>query len=248
MTSTTNKANASQIKALVFDVFGTLVDWRTGIAAQAKALLSNDFNLDWDLFADSWRAQYQPSMQRIRSGQIAFCTLDTLHMINLNQVIKDFKLEGIEEPTKQKLNLAWHTLNGWSDTQDALHRMRKHFLIAPCSNGNISLMIDLARHNNIQWDAILGAEIAGNYKPHPIVYQRSVEALGLKPHEVVLVAAHSSDLEAASAQGLKTAFVTRPFEFGGVGSPHHHLAETKALTAVDFSAKDLSDLADQLGA
>ena len=248
MNSTPDKTTTTQIKALVFDVFGTLVDWRTGIAAQAKALLSNDFNLDWNLFADAWRAQYQPSMQRIRGGEIAFCTLDTLHMINLNQVIKDFNLEGIKEQTKQNLNHAWHTLGGWSDTQDALHRIRKHFLIAPCSNGNISLMIYLARHNHIHWDAILGAEIAGNYKPHPIVYQRSVETLGLKPSEVMMVAAHSSDLEAARAQGLKTAFVRRPFEYGPVGSPNHHLAETAALFSVDFSAKDLNDLADQLGA
>lgn len=241
---TTHKTH--DIKALIFDVFGTLVDWRSSIADQVKKHLSPKFSLDWYAFADAWRAQYQPSMQKIRSGEIAFCSLDTLHLINLNQVINDLKLMGIDDHTKQQLNLAWHNLNSWPDVSPALKGLREKFVIAPCSNGNISLMIDLARYNDFHWDAVLGSEIAGNYKPHPVVYQKSVQALGLQPYQVMMVAAHSSDLEAAAKQGLKTAFIQRPFEHGPLGSFNHHLAETAPLCPVDFSALDLGDLLIQL--
>jgi 2-haloacid dehalogenase len=234
------------IKALIFDVFGTLVDWRTSVASHAKTLLSAQHSIDWLAFADAWRDQYQPSMQKVRSGEIPFCSLDTLHLINLNRVIQDFSLKGIDENTKQELNLAWHRLNAWSDTLEGLTRLRERFVIAPCSNGNISLMIDLARHNRFHWDAILGSEIAGNYKPNPIVYRASVKALGLGPNEVMMVAAHTSDLKAAAEQGLKTAFIARPLEHGPKGSKNHPQAETQALTSVDYSATDLLDLAKQL--
>ena len=234
------------VKALIFDVFGTLVDWRTSVASHAQTLLGAKHSIEWHTFADAWRDQYQPSMQKVRSGEIPFCSLDTLHLINLNRVIQDFSLKGIDENTKHELNLAWHRLNAWSDTLDGLTRLRERFVIAPCSNGNISLMIDLARHNRFHWDAILGSEIAGNYKPNPIVYRASVKALGLSPNEVMMVAAHSSDLKAAAEQGLKTAFIARPLEHGPMGCKNHAQAETQALTPVDYSATDLLDLAKQL--
>jgi len=235
------------IKALIFDVFGTLVDWRTSIASQAEIILGKKFSLNWLDFADAWRDQYQPSMQKVRSGEIPFCSLDTLHLINLKRVIQDLSLKGIEEQTLVELNASWHKLECWSDTQMGLTRLRKKYITAPCSNGNISLMINLARHNQIHWDAVLGAEIAGNYKPNPIVYQASVKALGLKPSEVMMVAAHSFDLKAAADQGLRTAFVARPQEYGPVGAKNHNKAETKPITEVTYSCTDLSDLADQLG-
>jgi len=237
----------SPIKALLFDVFGTLVDWRTSVASHVEKHLSPEYSINCFDFADAWRDQYQPSMQKVRSGEIPFSSLDTLHLINLNKVIHDFSLKGISEDTKKVLNLAWHRLEGWGDTKEGLNRLRKNFVIAPCSNGNISLMIDLARHNQIHWDAILGSEIAGNYKPNPIVYRASVKALGLSPAQVMMVAAHSSDLKAAAEQGLKTAFITRPLEHGPVGSKNHLQAETEAKTPVDYSATDLNDLAEQLG-
>jgi 2-haloacid dehalogenase len=167
--------------------------------------------------------------------------------MNLNKVINDFGLTGVEQDTKNSLNLAWHALSAWPDSRAGLQRLRAGFILAPCSNGNISLMIDLARHNQFHWDAILGSEVAGNYKPHPIVYQRSVQALGLEPHQVMMVAAHSSDLKAAAEQGLRTAFITRATEHGPVGAPNNHQAELTAQTPVDFEAKDLIDLATQLG-
>ena len=234
-------------KALIFDVFGTLVDWRTSVANHARQILGKDFSVDWLDFADAWRDQYQPSMQKVRSGEIPFCSLDTLHLINLNRVIQDFSLKGINEDTKKVLNNAWHELDGWSDTKEGLNRLRKKFITAPCSNGNISLMIDLARHNEIHWDAILGSEIAGNYKPNPIVYKASVKALGLAPNEVMMVAAHSSDLKAAAEQGLKTAFLARPLEHGPIGSKNNSQAETAPLTQVDYCASDLFELCEQLG-
>jgi 2-haloacid dehalogenase len=242
-----NTTTNSPIKALMFDVFGTLVDWRSSVASHAQSLLGDKFNIDWLAFADAWRDQYQPSMQKVRSGEIPFSSLDHLHLINLNKIIQDFSLKGIDELTKKNLNLAWHKLDGWSDTQEGLQRLRKKFITAPCSNGNISIMVDLARHNHIHWDAILGSEIAGNYKPNPIVYKASVKALGLNPDEVMMVAAHSSDLKAAAEQGLKTAFITRALEHGPLGSKNNAQAETKALTPVDYSANDLNDLAQQLG-
>jgi 2-haloacid dehalogenase len=240
------------VKALIFDVFGTLVDWRTSVASQARRLLSpvcekNSLCLDWFEFADAWRDQYQPSMQKVRSAQVPFSPLDALHLMNLQQILKDFSLSTyVGDELVHELNRAWHYLDGWPDTTTGLARLRKKFIIAPCSNANFSLMIDLARHNHICWDAVLGAQIANNYKPHPVVYQASVKALGLMPDEVMMVAAHSSDLHAASEQGLKTAFISRPQEHGPPGSRNHHQAEPQALCPVDYSALDLHDLANQL--
>lgn len=248
-TNTLQNNNPLGIKALIFDVFGTLVDWRSSVAAHAQQTLSHLHldNFDYESFADDWRDQYQPSMQKIRSAQVVFSPLDTLHLNNLNVVLNNLNLREVPEATKHLLNHAWHILDAWSDTKAGLERLRRNFLIAPCSNGNISLMIDLARHNDLRWDAVLGAEIAGNYKPHPSVYTASVKALGLEPNEVMMVAAHSSDLSAASALGLRTAFVARPLEHGPTGSKNFKQAETKALCPVDLSAHDLLDLAKQLG-
>lgn len=231
------------IKALVFDVFGTLVDWRTSIAREARDILSPlGVNVDWHAFADAWRDQYQPAMHEVRSGRLPFCKLDVLHRRNLDVILRDFDLDRIDESTRVHLNLAWHRLDAWPDVAPGLARLRERFLVAPCSNGNISLMIDLARRNALTWDAILGAEIARDYKPKPIVYLAAADALACRPDETMMVAAHSSDLAAAAATGLRTAFVARPDEHGpGKG-------ESEATVPVDVSAKGLIDLADRLGA
>lgn len=231
------------IKALVFDVFGTLVDWRTSIAREARDILSPlGVNVDWHAFADAWRDQYQPAMHEVRRGRLRFCKLDVLHRRNLDVILRDFDLDRIDESTRVHLNLAWHRLDAWPDVAPGLARLRERFLVAPCSNGNISLMIDLARRNALTWDAILGAEIARDYKPKPIVYLAAADALACRPDETMMVAAHSSDLAAAAATGLRTAFVARPDEHGpGKG-------ESEATVPVDVSAKGLIDLADRLGA
>jgi len=231
------------IRALLFDVFGTLVDWRSGVAREAQALLAPlGVTLDWLGFADAWRARYQPTMDEVRSGRLAFCRLDLLHRRNLDQVLSDFGQQQLAEPVRVQLNLSWHRLDAWPDVSAGLARLHPTFRLAPCSNGNISLMVDLARRNGFHWDAILGAELARDYKPKPVVYLSSAAALGCEPAEVMMVAAHSSDLAAAAAVGLRTAFIARPNEYGpGRG-------EVRAGVAVDLSASSVPDLADQLAA
>jgi 2-haloacid dehalogenase len=233
----------AKIRALIFDVFGTLVDWRSAIARETQAALSPlGIAIDWPAFADAWRGQYQPAMDEVRTGRLPFSKLDALHRRNLDVVMQAFGLGGVDEPTRAQLNLAWHRLDAWPDVAAGLARLRSRFRVAPCSNGNISLMVDLARRNGLVWDAILGAEFARDYKPKPVVYLSAAAAFDCEPPEVMMVAAHSSDLAAAAAVGLRTAFIARPNEHGpGQG-------ESRASVAVDLSAASLSDLADQLAA
>jgi 2-haloacid dehalogenase len=232
---------AQPVRALFFDVFGTLVDWRSGIAREAKSILEPlGHKADWLAFADAWRGEYQPSMEEVRAGRIPFSRLDVLHRRNLQRVLPRFGVAGLPEETLAELNRAWHRLDAWPDVPPALARLRERFLLAPVSNGNISLMVDLARRNRFPWDAILGAEVAGDYKPKPRVYLASAEAFDLSPGACTMVAAHSGDL-AAAACGLRTAHVARPDEYGpGTG-------ETAPKVPVDYAARSLVDLATQLG-
>jgi 2-haloacid dehalogenase len=232
----------TSIRAMFFDVFGTLVDWRTGVAREAdRALRPLGYTLDWSRFADSWRAEYQPGMEEVRAGRIPFSKLDLLHRRNLERFMPRFGLTDLSESVRHELTLAWHRLDAWPDVPAALKRLQKKFLLAPVSNGNISLMVDLARRNGFPWDAILGAEIAGDYKPKPRVYLAACEAFDLDPAQCMMVAAHSNDLAAAAACGLLTAHIARPGEYGpGTG-------ERVATVPVDFAAADLADLAGKLG-
>ena len=230
------------IRALVFDVFGTLVDWRGSIAREARSLLSPiGIAIDGEAFADAWRAQYQPAMEDVRSGRIPFSKLDVLHRRNLEAIAADFGLASLPEAQRVQLNLAWHRLDAWPDVSPGLHRLRTKYRLAPCSNGNVSLMVDLARRNDLPWDAILGAEFARDYKPKPIVYQSAAAAFDAAPHEVLMVVAHSDDLAAAARAGLRTAFVARPDEKGPGGG------ESRASVAVELEVASLLELADRLG-
>ena len=178
------------IKALFFDVFGTLVDWRTGVAREAERILKPlGFALDWLAFADAWRGEYQGAMEEVRAGRIPFCKLDVLHRRNLDRILPRFGIGGLAEETARDLNLAWHRLDAWPDVQSGLVRLKRSFMIAPVSNGNISLMVDLARRNGIPWDAILGAETAGDYKPKPRVYLSACEAFDLPPDACMMTKA-----------------------------------------------------------
>jgi 2-haloacid dehalogenase len=235
-------AEADGIRALFFDVFGTLVDWRNSIAREAAAILRpQGIELDWPEFADAWRAEYQPGMEEVRSGTVPFSKLDLLHRRNLERFLPRMGVTSLSEATLRDLTLAWHRLDAWPEVPAALARLKTKFLLAPVSNGNISLMADLARRNRFAWDAILGAEIAGDYKPKPRVYEAACAAFDLEPLQCMMVAAHSSDLEAAAANGLRTAHIARPNEHGqGKG-------ESAPTVPVDFAAKDLADLASQLG-
>lgn len=231
------------VKALFFDVFGTLVDWRTGIAREATQFLSpRGFRLDALAFADAWRAEYQPAMEEVRSGRIAFARLDVIHRKMLDRIAARFGLEKLGDADREALTLAWHKLDAWPDVKRGLERLRAKYLLAPVSNGNISLMVDLARRNGFPWDAILGAEIAGDYKPKPRVYLAAAEALALRPSECMMVAAHSFDLAAAAECGLRTGHVARPDEKGaGKG-------EAAPSVPVDAAADSLEALASRLGA
>jgi 2-haloacid dehalogenase len=230
------------VRALIFDVFGTLVDWRASIAREVRAAFaSHGPAVDGDAFADAWRAQYQPTMEEVRSGRLPFSKLDALHRRNLDHVLKEFGLDDVPEATRADLNLAWHRLDAWPDVGPGLARLRQCFRVAPCSNGNISLMADLARRNGWHWDAILGAELARDYKPKPIVYLTAAAAFDCTPAQTLMVAAHSSDLEAAAAAGLRTAFIHRPDEHGPGRGEH------SASMAVDLSAASVMALADLLG-
>ena len=230
-------------KALFFDVFGTLVDWYRGVAREAERVLApKGFALDWLAFSRAWRAEYQPGMEEVRSGRIPFSRLDVIHRRMLARIQPAFGLEKLDESTAAELNLAWHRLDAWPDVTTGLARLRKKFLIAPVSNGNIALMVDLARRNGFLWDAILGAEIAGDYKPKPRVYLAAAEAFALAPSDCMMVAAHSSDLGAAAACGLQTAHIARPDEHGpGTG-------ERAPTIPVTIAAASLEDLAAKLGA
>jgi 2-haloacid dehalogenase len=230
-------------KALFFDVFGTLVDWRSGVAREAQRILGAlGHRLDSMAFADAWRGEYQPAMEEVRAGRIPFCKLDLLHRRNLDRILPRFGISALPEEQAAELNLAWHRLDGWPDAAPGLARLKSCCLLAPVSNGNISLMVDLARRNGFPWDAILGAETAGDYKPKPRVYLAACDAFELAPGDCMMVAAHTNDLIAAAKCGLRTAHIARPGEAGpGTG-------EAAPKAPVDIAASGLEDLASRLGA
>ena len=229
-------------KACFFDVFGTLVDWRSSVAREAETVLKPlGHALDWLAFADAWRGEYQPAMEEIRSGRMKFCKLDVLHRHNLEKILPRFKISGLSEDAMKTLNLAWHRLDAWPDSSPGLKRLKTKCRLAPVSNGNISLMVDLARRNDFPWDAILGSEIAGDFKPKPRVYLAACEALDLPPSECMMIAAHSNDLAHAAKNGLMTGHIARPNEHGpGKG-------ELKPTVPVDVAGASLEDLAGKLG-
>jgi 2-haloacid dehalogenase len=234
----------ASVKALVFDTFGTVVDWRTSVAQEVEALAKRKgLAVDGAKFADAWRAGYRPSMDRVRTGALPWTKLDRLHRMTLDTILVEFGITGLSEIETDTLNRAWHRLRPWPDAVAGLTRLKKRFIIAPLSNGNISLMTDMAKHSGLPWDCILGAELARHYKRDREVYQSAADILDLRPADIMMVAAHSGDLRAANEVGLRTAFVTRPLEYGPNGKP-----DLKADSPVDISAKDFNDLASQLGA
>ena len=239
-----NPHPTSDVRALLFDVFGTVVDWRSGVAREGESLARERgiTGIDWLAFADAWRARYQPAMQRIRSGERGFTRLDQLHRENLEQVLSEFGLADLAESDVVRLNFAWHRLDPWPDAVAGLTRLKTRCIIAPLSNGNVSLLLDMARRAGLPWDAILGAEVAGAYKPQPEAYLRTAAILDLRPQQCMMVAAHNGDLAAARACGLRTAFVARPLEHGP--GQRKDLAPESDW---DFSGDSFTALAEFLG-
>ena len=232
------------VKAVVFDVFGTCVDWRSSIAGEINALANRKgVTVDGARFADAWRMQYGPTMNRVRTGELPWTKLDQLHRMTLDRLVVEFGLKGLTETEIADLNRAWHRLRPWPDVVPGLTRLKKDFVIAPLSNGNISLITNMARNAGLPWDCVLGAELVRHYKPDPEVYRSAYELLDLEPSQVLMVACHLSDLKGAAATGLKTAFVPRPAEYGPAGKP-----DTQTEQWVDVSADDFEKLATLLGA
>ena len=238
-----------EVKALLFDVFGTVVDWRTGIAIEVQMIAKKyNIELNADDFADAWRAEYQPAMEQIRSGKRSFTILDILHLENLKKIAPRFNLNNLSNEDLNFLVSAWHRLPGWPDSSQGLNKLKKKFILATQSNGNIALMVNMAKYSNLSWDVILGAEVLGHYKPEPEAYIKACKALNLKPSECLMVAAHDDDLKAASLQGMKTAYVHRPFEYGK--DKLFDIAEVndyKGNRNWDIMSKDFNDLALKLG-
>ncbi len=231
-------------KALIFDTFGTVVDWRGSIIKEGAAWgKTKGAKVDWAHFADRWREGYQPQLERVRRGQLPWTTLDVLNRELLEDLLKEFRIAGLTEEEKEHWNRVWHRLEPWPDSVPGLTRLKKKFTIAPLSNGNFSLLTDMAKHAGIPWDAILSAELAKHYKPDREAYLTAASLLGLRPEETMMAAAHSSDLNAARSFGLLTGFIYRPNEHG-VGGP----ADRAKPGEFDVVARDMVDLAAQLGA
>lgn len=230
-------------KALLFDVFGTCVDWRSGVARDVAAAAARaGVTVDAAAFADAWRKLYQPSMERVRSGARPWTILDALHRESLDSLLPKYGLGGLSEAERADLNRAWHRLDPWPDAVSGLTRLKRRYIIAPLSNGNVALLTNMAKRAGIPWDLVLSAETSRAYKPLPASYLNAVAMLGLDPDQVMMTAAHNSDLEAARAQGLKTAFVARPNEHGP-----GQTSDLKPSADWDIVAADFVDLAAKMG-
>ena len=238
-----------KVKALLFDVFGTVVDWRSGIANEVKKIANkNKIVINANDFADAWRAEYQPAMEEIRKGNRSFTILDILHMENLKKISSRFGLDKLSSDDFDLLVKAWHRLPGWPDSSEGLNKLKTKFIIATQSNGNIALMVNMAKYSNLNWDVILGAEVVGHYKPEPEAYLKACRALHLSPEECMMVAAHDDDLKAASLQGMKTGYDHRPYEYGKDKLfDISQVNDYKGDRSWDFISRDLNDLAYQLG-
>ena len=227
------------VRALTFDVFGTVVVWRKSVIHEVTAM---ELRVDAAKFADEWRAGYQPAMAKVRAGALGWTNIDALHRMILDELIERHSLQAMTEPQRARLNSVWHRLDPWPDSARGLAMLRRRFICATLSNGNISLLVDLARHGGLTWDCVLSGEIYRAYKPDAAVYLGAAATLDLKPEEVMMVAAHKGDLRAARKLGLKTAFVERPLEHGPGGK-----ADRGREDWMDIYAKDFVDLARQLG-
>ncbi len=238
MTTTTT------LHALVFDVFGTVVDYRGTIIHEGEQLnREKGLQVDWAAFADTWRGQYRPNMQRVMQQELPWTNLDGLHRMALDELLQQFGVTSLSEDEKAHLNRVWHRLQPWPDAVAGLTRLKQAYIIGTLSNGNVGLLVDMAKDSKLPWDVIFSAELVKAYKPDPRTYTMTYELLGLQPQQGMLVAAHMDDLQAAQKAGLKTGFVSRPLEFGP-----DKLPTTLPNNEFDIVASDFEDLARQLGA
>ena len=203
------------VKAMTFDVFGTVVDWRSSIAREAKMMgEQKGFDFDWDNFADKWRAGYGPSMNKVRTGELPWTKIDVLHRMILDELLSEYNITNLTESEKDHLNRAWHRLDPWPDSVPGLTELKKNYVISPLSNGNVALLVNMAKHGGLPWDTVLSAELAQHYKPDPEAYQSTSEFLGFPIEQIMMVAAHKNDLKSAKGQGMMTGYIPRPKEHG----------------------------------
>src|ERR1700733_12274643 len=239
---------APPVKALVFDTFGTVVDWRGSIVEEGKAWeKTKGITIDWARFADRWRAGYAPSMEKVRNGERPWTNLDHLHRELLEELLKEFHIEGLSEEEKDHWNKVWHRLKPWPDSVAGLARLKKKYTISPLSNGNVILLADMAKNAGLPWDLILSAELAKHYKPQREAYLTAASLLELKPEEVMMCAAHSGDLMSARSFGLRTGFIHRPNEYGA-SNEYGRKADDAKPGDFDVVSADIVDLAGKLGA
>jgi len=229
--------------AIVFDTFGTVVDWRGSLIADLTAFgKQRGIEADWPALIDAWRAAYHPSMDRVRKGLQPWTTLDGLHRASLDRLVEEFGIKGLTEQDLVHINLGWHRLNGWPDSVPGLTRLKTRFVIGPLSNGNVSLLTYMAKHAGLPWDMVFGSDLFGHFKPDPETYLGVAKLMDLAPDQVMLAAAHNGDLASARKCGLMTAFFARPNEYGP-----HQKRDYSADQDWDFVARDIQDLATQLG-
>ena len=236
------QSNPSEVKALTFDVFGTVVDWYSSIVAEGEKFgETHGIDIDWAQFALKWRAGYGPAMNKVRHGELPWQNIDALHRVILDSLLDECSITDLTEADKDYLNRVWHRLKPWPDAVSGLTRLRKQYIVATLSNGNVALLTNMAKFAGLPWDCILSAELTGHYKPDPEVYETAAALLGLSPNEVMMVAAHPGDLRASQAVGFQTALVPRPLEYGP-GRVQGINADPSDLVASDFN-----ELADLLG-
>jgi len=236
-------SGAEGVKALVFDVFGTVVDWHGSVAREVRGLArAKGLRVNAVKFAKAWRAGYRPAMDRVRRGEAPFEKIDVIHRAILEDVLNQFRVTALTEEEKAHLNLVWHRLKPWPDSPRGLKRLKAKFIIATLSNGNTGLLVNMAKNGGLPWDCVFSSDTFNHFKPDPEMYLGAADRLDLKPEQVMMVAAHKHDLRAAATHGLKTAFVKRPHEFGRNNNPD--LASEAEFT---INAESLLDLADQLG-
>jgi 2-haloacid dehalogenase len=231
------------VKAILFDTFGTVVDWRSSLIAELTSFgTARGLTADWAGLVDAWRGNYAPSMDRVRRGEQPWTKLDDLHMATLRDLVVRFGLTGLTEADLDHLNRGWHRLTPWPDAVPGLARLKTRYIIGPLSNGNVALLLNMAKHAGIPWDMICAAELFRHYKPDPETYLGAAALLGLAPGEVMMAAAHNGDLRAARACGLRTAFFPRPSEYG----PHQR-RDFAAEDAWDVVVGDIEGLAHKMG-
>lgn len=232
------------VKALTFDTFGTVVDWRSSIIEDFRAFgIKKRLDLDWEALVDEWKTAYRPGMDAVRSGKQPWTTVDRIYRVKLDEILPQYGLGGLSEDERVHLNRVWHRLNPWPDAVAGLTRLKKKYIISPLSNGDVACLTNMAKHGGLPWDVILCAEVFKHYKPDPEVYLGAIAYLGLRPHEVMMVAAHNYDLRAARTHGMKTGFVARPTEYGP-----GQKTNLKAEEDWDLIARDFGELAAKLGA